>query len=268
MSEESKINPNSFFGQDSSPQESISKSSDIAQSLDGAESEFQRLVALMDVMMSQMKEFYGITQTESIIPWEQEELNKENNAKLPMGLTMTPDGQNIDFGKFAGDKARMVGKMASDPKFADELKKRGKEFGFENMTGEKFQEIANQQGDDIQESINQFTRGTAAHQRAKTSDDINISMEEFKKEANKPNFGMISGRAKGGEIRSGQPYLVGEKGPEMIIPNSSGQVITNSNLKAIEHERNITMLNKNTSKRKLVIQPVIRNNNHTVRYRG
>jgi len=79
---------------------------------------------------------------------------------------------------------------------------------------------------------------------------------------------MISGRAKGGEIRSGQPYLVGEKGPEMIIPNSSGQVITNSNLKAIEHERNITMLNKNTSKRKLVIQPVIRNNNHTVRYRG
>ena len=78
----------------------------------------------------------------------------------------------------------------------------------------------------------------------------------------------INAREKGGEIRSGQPYLVGEKGPEMIIPNSSGQVITNSNLRAIEHERNISMLNKNTSRRKLVIQPVIRNNNHTVRYRG
>ena len=87
----------------------------------------------------------------------------------------------------------------------------------------------------------------------------------------KSNFSLIPDperREKGGEIRSGQPYLVGEKGPEMIIPNSSGQVITNSNLRAMEHERNIAMLNKNTSKRKLVIQPVIRNNNHTVRYRG
>ena len=280
MSEESKINPKSFFGEENHgdydaaaaamPEfgENMQKAAQLTSDLDGAESEFQRLVALMDVMMSQMKEFYGITRTESIIPWEQEELNKENNAKLPMGLTMTPDGQNIDFGKFAGDKARMVGEMASDPKFADKLKEHGKQFGFDNMTPEKFQEISNQQGDDIQESINQFTRGTDAHQRAKASDDINISMEEFKKEANKPKFGMINGREKGGEIRSGQPYLVGEKGPEMIIPNSSGQVITNSNLKAIEHERNITMLNKNTSKRKLVIQPVIRNNNHTVRYRG
>ena len=280
MSEESKINPKSFFGEEhhgdydaaaaSMPEfgENMQKAAQLTSDLDGAESEFQRLVVLTDFMMSQIKEFYGITRTESIIPWEQEELNKENNAKLPMGLTMTPDGQNIDFGKFAGDKARMVGKMASDPKFADELKKRGKEFGFENMTGEKFQEIANQQGDDIQESINQFTRGTASHQRAQAADDINISTEKFKKEANKPNFGMISGKAKGGPITSGQPYLVGEKGPEMIIPNSSGQVITNNNLKAIEHERNITMLNKNTSKRKLVIQPILRNNNHTIRYRG
>ena len=280
MSEESKINPKSFFGEENHgdydaaaaamPEfgENMQKAAQLTSDLDGAESEFQRLVVLMDFMMSQMKEFYGITRTESTIPWEQEELNKENNAKLPMGLTMTPDGQNIDFGKFAGDKARMVGEMAKDPIFADKLKEKGKEFGFENMTGEKFQEIANQQGDDIQESINQFTRGTDAHQRASISDSININTADAKAEANKSNFGMISGMAKGGEIRSGQPYLVGEKGPEMIIPNSSGQVITNSNLRAIEHERNISMLNKNTSKRKLVIQPIIRNNNHTVRYRG
>ena len=158
--------------------------------------------------------------------------------------------------------------MAKDPIFADKLKEKGKEFGFENLTGEKFQEIANQEGDDIHEQVNQFTRGTASYQRAKASDDINISMEEFKKEANKPKFGMINGREKGGPITSVQTFLVGDKGPDMIIPNSSGQVITNSNLRAIEHERNIAMLNKNTSKRKLVIQPVIRNNNHTVRYRG
>ena len=268
MSEESKINPNSFFGQDSSPQESISKASDIAQSLDGAETEWQALVQLTNILMSQMKEFYGITQTEAPNHIMQEELNKENNAKLPMGLTMTRDGQNIDLGKFAGDQARMIGTLGSDPIFADKLKEHGKEFGFDNMTPEKFQEISNQQGDDIQQSVNQFIPGTDAYESAQISDSISLNVAGAKAEANQSNFGMISGRAKGGEIRSGQPYLVGEKGPEMIIPNSSGQVITNSNLKAIEHERNITMLNKNTSKRKLVIQPVIRNNNHTVRYRG
>jgi len=281
MSEESKINPKSFFGEEhhgdydaaaaAMPEfgENMQKAAQLASDVDGAESEFQRLVVLMDFMMSQLKEFYGITQTESIIPWEQEELNKKNNEKLPLGLTMTPDGQNIDFGKFAGDKIKMVGEMASDPKFAAKLKEKGKEFGFENMTGEKFKEIANQEGDDMHDKLNQFTRGTDSFQRAQAADDINISTQQFKKDANRPNFGLIpEGREKGGPITSGQPYLVGEKGPEMIIPNSSGQVITNSNLRAIEHERNITMLNKNTSKRKLVIQPVIRNNNHTVRYRG
>ena len=281
MSEESKINPKSFFGEehhaayDSAVEEMpefgehMQKSAQLTSDVSGAESEFQRLVILMDFMMSQLKEFYGITETESIIPWEQEELNKKNNEKLPLGLTMTPDGQSIDFGKFAGDKIKMIGSMAKDPIFADKLKEKGKEFGFENLTGEKFQEIANQQGDDIHEQVNQFTRGTASYQRAKASDDINISTQQFKKDANKSKFGLIpEGREKGGPITSGQPYLVGEKGPEMIIPNSSGQVITNSNLRAIEHERNIAMLNKNTSKRKLVIQPIIRNNNHTVRYRG
>ena len=268
MSEESKINPNSFFDH-SSPQESISKASDIAQSLDGAETEWQALVQLTNILMSQMKEFYGITQTEAPNHIMQEELNKENNAKLPMGLTMTRDGQNIDLGKFAGDQARMIGTLGSDPIFADKLKEHGKEFGFDNMTPEKFQEIANQQGDDIHEQVNQFTRGTASHQRAQAADEININTRDAKRDANRSNFGLIpEGRAKGGPITSGQPYLVGEKGPEMIVPNSSGQVITNSNLKAIEHERNITMLNKNTSKRKLVIQPILRNNNHTVRYRG
>ena len=254
MSEESKINPKSFFGEehhaayDSAVEEMpefgehMQKAAQLTSDVSGAESEFQRLVVLMDFMMSELKEFYGITQTESIIPWEQEELNKKNNEKLPLGLTMTPDGQSIDFGKFAGDKIKMIGSMAKDPIFADKLKEKGKEFGFENLTGEKFQEIANQEGDDIHEQVNQFTRGTASHQRAHTVDQININTEEFKKDANRSNFGMISGRAKGGEIRSGQPYLVGEKGPEMIIPNSSGQVITNSNLRAMEHERNLSLI--------------------------
>lgn len=40
----------------------------------------------------------------------------------------------------------------------------------------------------------------------------------------------IQPRATGGPINSGQPYLVGEKGPEIIIPGSSGNVIPNDRL--------------------------------------
>jgi len=34
-------------------------------------------------------------------------------------------------------------------------------------------------------------------------------------------------KAKGGPVSQGQPYLVGEKGPEIIIPHSSGNVLSN-----------------------------------------
>ena len=73
----------------------------------------------------------------------------------------------------------------------------------------------------------------------------------------------LRGREKGGPISSGQPYLVGEKGPEMIVPSSSGQVITNNNLKSVTHDRDIGQLNRNTSSKRLVIQPIITTNTVT-----
>ena len=33
-----------------------------------------------------------------------------------------------------------------------------------------------------------------------------------------------TGRASGGSVQKNQPYMVGENGPEMFIPNSSGQI--------------------------------------------
>ena len=36
-------------------------------------------------------------------------------------------------------------------------------------------------------------------------------------------------RAQGGPVSSKTPYIVGEKGPELFIPNSSGRVATNGN---------------------------------------
>jgi len=37
-------------------------------------------------------------------------------------------------------------------------------------------------------------------------------------------------RAKGGPVKAGSPYLVGERGPELIVPNRSGTVIPNNQL--------------------------------------
>ena len=40
----------------------------------------------------------------------------------------------------------------------------------------------------------------------------------------------LPGKAVGGPIMKNKPYLVGERGPEMIIPNGGGNVIPNDAL--------------------------------------
>ena len=35
-------------------------------------------------------------------------------------------------------------------------------------------------------------------------------------------------RASGGSVQKGQPYMVGEQGPELFVPNSSGQITQNA----------------------------------------
>lgn len=49
-------------------------------------------------------------------------------------------------------------------------------------------------------------------------------------------------RASGGSISAGEPYIVGERGPELVIPNSSGTVIPNSRLSDVsgKGESNVT----------------------------
>ena len=41
----------------------------------------------------------------------------------------------------------------------------------------------------------------------------------------------IAGRATGGQVRSGESYLVGERGPELLSMGTSGRIATNENLK-------------------------------------
>lgn len=45
-------------------------------------------------------------------------------------------------------------------------------------------------------------------------------------------FGSLAGlfKAKGGPVSQGQPYIVGEKGPELMVPGQSGMVVPNNRL--------------------------------------
>lgn len=56
----------------------------------------------------------------------------------------------------------------------------------------------------------------------------------------------VSGRATGGPITAGEPYIVGEEGPELIIPQVAGEVFTNKNTKAIldQYRNNIDVINE------------------------
>lgn len=38
---------------------------------------------------------------------------------------------------------------------------------------------------------------------------------------------VLQGRANGGPVMAGRPYMVGEKGPEMFVPNNSGTIVPN-----------------------------------------
>lgn len=47
---------------------------------------------------------------------------------------------------------------------------------------------------------------------------------------NLPMIAHIQARAMGGPINAGQPYLVGERGPELVVPKNNGTVIPNDKL--------------------------------------
>jgi hypothetical protein len=40
----------------------------------------------------------------------------------------------------------------------------------------------------------------------------------------------LTGKAIGGPVQSGQPYMVGERGPEMFVPNQSGSIVPNDKM--------------------------------------
>jgi len=60
-----------------------------------------------------------------------------------------------------------------------------------------------------------------------------VSSDEYKKTTGVTSIAsVLSTRATGGLISKNTPYLVGEKGPELIVPSGSGRVVTTQNLQA------------------------------------
>ena len=184
-------------------QESVGKATQLKSDMDNA-APGRDLDPVINLFMNELKGHFGITNTVSgSVPdgaggfriQSQEELNEQNNAKLPLGLTMTADGQNIDLGKNIGDQARMVGKLAKEPQYAERLKDIGKQFGFEDMTGEKFQEIANKQGDDLQFNVNRFIPGTESHRLDVAANEINQSTAQ-----NMAGGGLVKNYKQGGFV--------------------------------------------------------------------
>jgi TP901 family phage tail tape measure protein len=57
---------------------------------------------------------------------------------------------------------------------------------------------------------------------------VSLSDNSFKNDANGFNIGgMVQAREKGGPVNSGQPYLVGERGPELFVPKNNGGIVSN-----------------------------------------
>jgi len=55
-------------------------------------------------------------------------------------------------------------------------------------------------------------------------------------------------RATGGPVGAGQPYLIGEKGPELFVPNQNGMVVPNNKLvEASSRPTNISSVSENNS---------------------
>ena len=50
-------------------------------------------------------------------------------------------------------------------------------------------------------------------------------------------------KAKGGPVKAGNPYIVGEEGPELFVPGATGTIIPNNNLQGSGRGAGGTVIN-------------------------
>jgi hypothetical protein len=90
--------------------------------------------------------------------------------------------------------------------------------GFEKaiVNGEKFSDVLNQIGKDLMQLVI----------RRSITNPLVDAISGF-------NFGSLLGRATGGPVSRGSPYMVGENGPEMFVPTQSGNIVSNEKMSAM-----------------------------------
>jgi hypothetical protein len=57
------------------------------------------------------------------------------------------------------------------------------------------------------------------------------------------NFQQLERKADGGPVDSGNPYIVGERGPELFVPRSAGAIVPNHSMAMMGGSTNITNYN-------------------------
>ena len=76
-----------------------------------------------------------------------------------------------------------------------------------------------------QNNINKFNSPEELAKRSKAEDEARDKVLKF--------FGF---RAQGGPVKANAPYIVGEKGPELFVPNGAGNIVANNDL-----QQNVSM---------------------------
>jgi len=66
------------------------------------------------------------------------------------------------------------------------------------------------------------------------------------------------GRAVGGPVSSGMPYLIGERGPELFVPGSSGSIVPNSRMGAAGSTINVTVTSADPNEVVRALQSYVR----------
>lgn len=73
-----------------------------------------------------------------------------------------------------------------------------------------------------------------------------------------PGLGTFPARGSGGPVSSGMPYLVGERGPELFVPGSSGSIVPNSRIGAAGSTINVTVTSADPNEVVRALQTYVR----------
>ena len=178
---------------------------------DGTPSSVDESIEAMAKLQSGMKKQWGIKPN----PYNDTLIQKSNNAILAKhrlgtdeiggSMSMTRDGQNINFGEFGGSLINQVTKkatgavdtatnIATDKKYASNLKSHGTNADEIRKGAGEVKSMIQRGGAEtefnVRRGINQYIPGTFSHQAVGVEKDIQINTAKAKADANKNKSGI------------------------------------------------------------------------------